>query len=327
MEPPATAGGGRNPDVLRFDVDMQRPDATRPWKVAALAARQHGVVSYTQLIELGFSAGAIAYQVGIGRLHRVFRGVYAVGHAVLPRYGRTRAAVLAYEPQSLLSYRSATELWGLIRTSRFVVDITVVGRHGGAQRGVKVHFARSVHREDVAVKHGIPVTSVPRTLLDFAEVASRRELERAWDTAERLELFDLGALSRLLTRSSGRRGLKPLTELIAEARMPEPTRSELEDVLRDVCRTHGIPIPAFNTSVAGEDVDAYWPHHGLVVELDGWEHHKTRADRERDLLKEERVKLAGYPFMRFSYRRLRDHPEQVAAVLSKCLGTAAILTR
>src|SRR3954454_12200635 len=97
-------------------------------------------------------------------------------------------------------------------------------------------------------------------------------------------------------------------------------------MLRDICRAARLPIPAFNASVAGEEVDAYWPEHRFVVELDGWEHHKTRADRERDLLKEERVKLAGYRFHRFSYRRLKNAPDEVAYVLSKYLEAASILT-
>ena len=267
------------------------------WKVASLAARQGGVVSHSQLIQIGYSAGAITYQLRAGRLHRVFRGVYSVGHATLPVDARMHAAVLAYAPRACLSHRSAAEHWGLARTSRYVIDVTVCGRRVAGQHGIDVHFTRFA---DAVVHEGIPVTSIARTLLDYSEVVSRRWLERAWDQAERLELLDLRALADLLTRSPGRRGLKSLNELLATATAPEPTRSELEGMLRDLCRAENLPIPAFNTSVAGEDVDAYWPAHRFVVELDGRENHKTRADRERDLMKEERVKLAGYRFHRFS---------------------------
>jgi hypothetical protein len=284
--------------------------------VAELAARQHGVVSRWQLLDLGFSTSAIGRWIEADRLHPVFRGVYAVGHTALPRLGRTHAAVLACRDGAVLSHRSAAELWGLLRSSRYVIDVTVPRRIKG-QRGIKVHFAAAIERD---VRERIPVTSVAQTLYDVAVTEPKRQLERAWDQAERLALLDVVALTRFRT-------CKPLTELIKEARMPEPTRSELEEMLRDICAAAGIPIPVFNTSVAGEDVDAYWPRHNLVVELDGWEHHKTRADRERDLLKEERVKLAGYTFMRFSYRRLKDHPDQVADVLRECLGRAAMLSR
>jgi very-short-patch-repair endonuclease len=288
--------------------------------VAELAAAQHGVVSRGQLLDLGFSSDAIDRLLRKGWLHRVFRGVYAVGHTMLPPNGRASAAVLTCGSDASLSYRSAGELWGLLRTSRYVIDVTVPRRIRG-QRGLAAHFGDP----DRAVSDGIPVTTVPQTLLDIAEVLTPRRLERAWDQAERLELFDLIALEDLLARSNGRRGIKPLRALIAEARMPEPTRSELEDMLADICRAADLPIPAFNVSVAGEDVDAYWASHNLVVELDGWAHHRTRADRERDLLKEERIKLAGYRFHRFSYRRLAKRPDEVAHVLSKYLAAVPIL--
>ena len=278
------------------------------------------MVSRRQLLALGLSADAIDRRIRDGWLHPVFRGVYAVGHPALPPWGRAHAAVLTCGADAVLSHRSAGELWGLLRTSRYVIDVTVPRRIRG-QRGIAVHFGSP----DAVTRDGIPVTTVSRTLLDIAEVLPWRRFERAWDQAERLELFDLIALEELLGRSHGRRGIKPLRALIAEARMPEPTRSELEDMLADICRGANLPIPAFNVDVAGEDVDAYWPRHNLVVELDGWEHHRTRADRERDLLKEERVKLAGYRFHRFSYRRLARHPDEVASVLSRYLGGGAIL--
>ena len=288
--------------------------------IAELAAKQHGMVSRWQLLEIGLSTDAIDRRIRDGLMHPVFRGAYAVGHPTLPPWGRANAAVLACGPDALLSHRSAGELWGLLRTSRYVIDVTVPRRIRG-QRGIATHHGSP----DRAVCDGIAITTVPQTLLDVASLGSRRQTERAWDQAERLELFDLVALENLLARSPGRRGTKPLRALIAAARMPEPTRSELEDMLRDICRGANLPIPAFNVEVAGEDVDAYWPRYNLVVELDGWQHHKTRADRERDLLKEERVKLAGYRFHRFSYRRLANHPDEVAAVLSRYLGNRSIL--
>jgi hypothetical protein len=250
----------------------------------------------------------------------VFRGVYAVGHSALPPWGRTHAAVLACGPYALLSHGSAAHLWNLLRASRYVIDVTVPRRLGG-QDGIKVHYAANLERAEV---DGIPVTTVARTLLDLAATVSPRWLERAWDQAERRELLNLTELDEVLDRHRGHHGARALTALIAEERRAEPTRGELEDMLRDICKAYGLPIPAFNTSVAGEEVDAFWPP-ALVAELDGWQHHKTRRDRERDLLKEEKVKLAGYQFMRFSYRRLRDHPEEVAAVLSKCLDMASML--
>ena len=251
---------------------------SRTHVIAELAARQHGVVSRWQLLEIGLSADAIDRRIHDGWLHPVFRGAYAVGHPALPPWGRAHGAVLTCGPDALLSHRSAGELWGLLRTSRYVIDVTLPRRIRG-QRGIAVHFGSP----DRAVRDGIPVTTVPQTLLDIASLGSRRQTERAWDQAERLELFDLVALENLIVRSHGRRGTKPLRALIAEARMPEPTRSELEDMLRDICRGANLPIPSFN------------------------------------------VEVAGYRFHRFSYRRLANHPDEVANVLSRYLGNRSIL--
>src|SRR4051812_50135637 len=117
---------------------MQRKRRTR---ISDLAARQHGVVSRRQLAALGMAAGAVEYGLRNGSLHPVFRGVYAVGHPVLPRLGRSMAAVLACGPDAVLSHRSAAEVWGLLRTSRYVIDVSVPRRgpgedgHAGALGG------------------------------------------------------------------------------------------------------------------------------------------------------------------------------------------------
>src|SRR3954469_4771084 len=232
-------------------------------KVAELAGQQHGVVSRRQLLALGLSAPAIGRLLASGRLHPVFRGAYAVGHTALPRLGRTHAAVLACGPDAVLSHRSAAELWGLLRSSRYIIHVTVPRRTKG-QRGLKVHFATAIERDE---RDRIPVTSVAQTLYDIARTEPKRQLERAWDNAERHELLDLAPLTRFTSN-------RALRALIEEQRMPEPTRSELEDMLRDICAAAGLPIPVFNVTVAGQDVDAYWPQYEFVVELDGWEHHK-----------------------------------------------------
>jgi predicted transcriptional regulator of viral defense system len=168
---------------------MQRKSRT---ELAEIAARQHGVVSRGQLVELGLGPSAIEYRIREGALHRVFRGVYAVGHPALPPLGRTHAAVLACGPGALLSHRSGAELWGLLRTSRYLIDVTVPRRTRG-QRGINVHFALD---SEPAELDGIPVASVARTLFDLAATEPRRQLERAWDAAERKELLDLDLLTR-----------------------------------------------------------------------------------------------------------------------------------
>ena len=186
--------------------------------------------------------------------------------------------------------------------------MTVSNRSRSGQVGIALHRARSLHPEDRDECDAVPVTSVPRTLLDLAEVLPRRQLERTFEEAERLELLNLTAVSRLGERSHGRHGLKPLNSVLSETYAPLPeTRSELERRFLDLCRAC-IPPPVTNVTVAGFTVDAYWPDRRLVVELDGFAFHRTRGAFERDRARDAELQLAGYRVLRITARRLERDP-------------------
>src|SRR4051812_8067174 len=153
-------------------------------RLAVLAERQHGVVAHRQLVALGFGRGWIRRQLETFRLHRVFSGVYAVGHAPLPGRGRWMAAVLACGEGAVLSHRSAAALWELLAVPSGPVDVLVERCGPRRKKGIAVHETLYLPERDRAVVDWIHVTSVPRTLLDLAEVAPAR-FGRAWDEAER----------------------------------------------------------------------------------------------------------------------------------------------
>ena len=168
---------------------------------------------------------------------------------------------------------------------------------------------------------GIPTTSVPRTLLDLADVALPRQLERAFREADRLQLLDLAAIRRLCDRSPGRRGLKALSGLVSENLGPLPaTRSELERRFLDLCREAGLPMPAINVHVAGFEVDAVWIDQRLAVELDGHAFHRTRLAFERDRLRDAALQLAGFRVLRFTHRRLDREPAAVIETVRSMLA-------
>ncbi|HEX8689304.1 MAG TPA: hypothetical protein VF729_03585 [Solirubrobacterales bacterium] len=184
---------------------------------------------------------------------------------------------------ALLSHRSAAVLWGLTRRRDTVIDVT--GRRGrqflpGRPR-IKLHRGR-IHDGEGTEHSRIPVTTVARTLFDLAEVSDFDRLRRAWEEADRLRLLELRAVERVCERGYGRRALKPIRRLLAEARAPEITRSALEDRFAEFCRKHRIPPPSFNVLVLGREVDSLWHKHRLVVELDGFAYHHHRAAFERD---------------------------------------------
>jgi predicted transcriptional regulator of viral defense system len=195
--------------------------------LAELAARQHGVVSSRQLGTLGYSRDAISYATRSGRLRRLHRGVYAVGHTSLTWEGRCLAAVLACAPNAVASNISAAWLWGLLRSRPGTFHVTASTRRH-AKKLIEVHYAPLVD-EDRAVFDGIPVTSVARTLLDYAAMATNARLERALERSEERGLFDLRAVEALLERAGHHPGAGRLRRALAIYRDdPAFTRSSLE---------------------------------------------------------------------------------------------------
>jgi hypothetical protein len=83
-----------------------------------LAERQHGVVTRGQLLERGFSAQSVKHRITNGRLHPVWRGVYALGRPQLTRYGRWMAAVLSCGPEAVLSHDDASSFTAAMRSAR-----------------------------------------------------------------------------------------------------------------------------------------------------------------------------------------------------------------
>jgi hypothetical protein len=235
------------------------------------------------------------------------------------------AAVLACGPQAVLSHRSAAELWGMLRRRDASVDVIAPGRSRAGQKGITLHLPRHLDAEDVSDKDGIPLTSVARTLLDVAGMVSFARLERALEEAERLGIFDLDSLERLIARSHRRRGLRKLKAALGSYRTPTFTRSELERRFLDLCQEARLPPPAANLFLAGSEVDMAWPEHRLVVELDGHEFHRTRAAFERDRARDSELQVAGYRVLRITHRRLVMQPSQVVdavrLLLERCEGT------
>lgn len=286
--------------------------------LAELARAQHGVVAHDQLLDLGIGRGAIRHRVETGRLHRLHPRVYAIGHTVLTARGHYVAAVLACGPGSALSHRSAAAHRELRRCARSSVDVTTTTRRR-PRGGIDVHHTRPLHPEDVTLVEGIPTTSVARTLLDLAEVASFTHLGYAFEEAERRRILDLAAIERVCRRNPGRRGLKPLTALVRQATPAPDSRSKLERRFLSLCREAGVPEPALNVDAGGFDCDAVWYAQLLVIEIDGEAVHRTRAAFERDRRKDAALVLAGWRVVRITEERLKRDAKGIVVMLRALL--------
>jgi hypothetical protein len=282
-----------------------------------MAGGQQGVVSLAQLAELGYGRYAVEEMIRTGRLHPVSRGVYAVGHAAVSRHGQCLAAVLSCGDGALLSHRSAAWLWGL--TKRFVLPVAVTAASPRRTReAIRVHSAEAIVAEDRTELDGIPVTAIPRTLLDFAAV-DPHYLGFALDNGHRLGLIDLPAIDALIARSRGFRGVARLRTAMEIHRDPAFTRSGLERRFRALVRRFGLPVPASNFFVEGYELDAYWPTERFAVELDTYDYHGSPGAFESDRIRQESLKLAGIEIVRITGTRLNREPATVMRRLRQLL--------
>lgn len=288
-------------------------------RVAALAAGRHGVVTTGELLAFGLDHPRIRRWVRAGRLHRIHRGVYAVGHRTLTREGRWLAAVRACGPDALLSHLSAAVLWHLVRTDPALVHV-IVPRSRAGESGIAMHRSRNLDRCERAEHMGIAVTSPTQTFFDLAGMLGRERLRAVLAEGERSGVLDPAALSAALGPHRGRRGMRNARAVLAAFRpAPARFRSKLERTFWEACLEADparLPPPEMNARVGGLEVDALWRDRKLVVELDGRRYHDGRldveADRRRDLL----LRASGYDVLRVS-------DEQIAEDLDRVLATIA----
>jgi very-short-patch-repair endonuclease len=302
--------------VVHLSSACDNSDDPRLWE---LAAGQHGVVSWEQLRALGYGKRMVHMLVARGWLHRLSQGVYAVGHTRLSVKGQWMAAALAGGEGAALSHAHAAALHDLRTTPSGLIDVTAPRRRHVA--GVRSHRARTLDRKDVTVVDAIPVTTVARTLLDQAERLSPQRLRTLLEAALRRDLFDLAQITATIARNPGRHGIARLTEALTDLADEAPwTQSEKERRFLELVRAHGLPEPSVNAVVLGDPVDFLWPAAKLIVEVDGWEFHKTQAVFEADRAKDARRNVAGYRVLRYTARRIDRDAPAVAAEISSLLS-------
>ena len=236
------------------------------------------------------------------------RGVYAVGHPGLGPFALEQAALLACG-LATLGHITAVALWELVPDGGPVIH--VIGRHRRAPAGVVVHEGDP---GEPARRHGLPVTTVARSLLDLA-ATNHPALPRALNEAQVKKLV---SLDELLTFAQGRPGARALRALATES--PGYTRTKAERLLLALTRRADLPRPHTNTRLLGYEIDALWPQHRLALEVDGWAAHHTRRAFERDRVRDADLQIAGYRVLRITWDRLIRRPEAVAAQIGAALA-------
>lgn len=280
-----------------------------------LASSQHGVIAHWQLRELGLSGQAIQHRVSKGRLHRIERGVYALGRPDVTRRGRWMAAVLGCGSRAVLSHGSAAALFGIGRESRDWIEISVPFVSPRERPGIRVRRRPKLRVSDVVIHDGIPVTSPVLTFVDLARGLDSAGLERAINEADRLNLIDPESLAVSLDDFPGQPGVGRLRDLLGK-RTFRLTDSELERRFLLLIADVGLPIPLTRQRLNGFRVDFYWPDLRLVVETDGLRYHRTPVQQARDRVRDQTHVAAGFTPLRFTHAQVRYEPEYVRSTLA-----------
>lgn len=276
---------------------MRRESTTGDAWIALVAGRQHGVVTVEQLRAAGLDEAAVRRRACAGRLHRLHRGVYAVGHRSLSWRGRWLAAVLAAGDGAVLSHTSAAALWQFLRPMSGPTHVTVGARFRRKSRpGLRIHRSRTLTSHDVTHRHGIAVTTPARTISDIRGEVDDYLFRRALRQAE-LAGHRVPHLDRV-----------------------KRTRSDLELLFLGLCDDHGMPRPLVNHRLHGRRVDFFWPEQRLAVETDSWDYHRGSVAFEDDHDRDLKLRAHGITTRRYTGDQLEAAPEAVVADLRQAFG-------
>lgn len=299
----------------------------RNQRLMNLAGKQHGVISRDQLRRLGMSDSAIAHAIRIGRLHRVFRGTFALTPQI-SRRGRLSAAILACGKGAVISHRSAGALLGLLSDGPAVIDTIPPHERGRQINGVRFHRVRAPRRVEIGTVDGIPCTSPARTLVDLAGTVGDWTLRSCFERAAQRKILDIPAIEASM--DPGRRGVKSLRGLVDEWRRAAPVakkgklKSPLEAKVLPLILRRNLATPLLNAPVeianGRIEVDFLWPEHRFALEADSRDFHGTEVAFERDRWRDRELFRVGYSTLRVTHQQAERETAAVVDAIAARLG-------
>lgn len=297
-------------------------------RVADLATTQGGAVSLDQLHDAGVSTRNASHHASDGRLHRIHRGVYTVGHRAISRHTHLRAAVLACGEGAVVSHGTAAAFHGLWDKFPALIDVTVPVEAGRKIDGVRCRRCRYPEPEEVEVRYGVAVTTVARTLVDLAGMVGMKTLRKTVGRAAIRKKLDLQAVDLAIHNAKRRRGLKALELALVpyrtkDGKVPD-VRSDFETLVLPELIEMGLPRPGCNVwlHIEGERflVDFLWEQERVIVETDGRETHETPIAFQSDRRRDQFLAGAGYRVLRITWEQIHGEREAVLRRVRKALG-------
>lgn len=309
---------------------MRKKEARSDKEIAEIARRQHGVVADWQLAAAGLSASGISRRAKTGRLHRIHRGVYAVGHVAPSLHREWMSAVIACSRRSsenrkgvsgmdeavpvlaywgaALSHRSAAQLWEMLPARASATDVSIPGYGGKNRSGIRVHRSLTLVPAQVTLRGGIPVTTPGRTIADLSRVVARPGrpgLISPWELRRAIRQAEVCGL--------------PLGDDVES----DGTRSDLEGDFLHLCRRYRLPAPEVNIRVGPHLVDFLWRDRGLILETDSFAYHGGRTAFQEDRSRDLDLRARGFQVFRLSEKQVNEEPRRVAEVVGAALRVGA----
>lgn len=276
-----------------------------------IAHRQFGVIALEQLLACGLSYRQVQWLVAAGHLHRLHRGVFAVGHRRLVDHAYLIAALLACGPRAFLSHRTAAAVWGLRPVAVKAIEVTLPRISGGRRDGLIIHRTTADPGPfEVTTRNNLRVSSVARLLIELAPRETEAELDRLITQAARKGVLNMDRVEEALARHARAPGLAKLKRALAAYRPRPDRKSDLERAFDNLLeQTPDIPPPLRNVFIDGWEIDCYWPEQKVALELDGRPYHIAVRDMEKDRYKDAKLLTLGMRPLRITDRRLEHDPQ------------------
>jgi hypothetical protein len=309
--------GGESEALWSLGVAVRHRSTTAEAIIARIAARAWGVVTRRELLAAGVTHAEIRHRLSTGALIQVYPGVYRVGHRAPSVEARYMAAVKACGNGAVLSGPSAAYLWGLTRGTAPHPHVTVSGKR--RVDGIRIRRTRRLDRRDVTTCRRIPITTVPRTLVDAAATLPPNALALACHNAGARHRITPAMVESVLKRRPTTPGAATLRGVLRGDR--RVVLSELERRFLEVLRDARLPLPQTNGPAGGRRVDCRWPQHQLTVELDSYAFDNSRHSWEMDRRREREAYARGDDFRRYTYGDVFEAPAAMLTELRRLLGS------
>ena len=296
------------------------------------AAAQHGVFSRDEARALDCSDGILSRLVAKHEIVRVLPRVYRFSSAPSTWSQRAKAGTLYAGENAWLSHRSSAYHLDMIDRCPSVIEITTTA-FLRSRPGLKIRRVRAMPHSDTRTIKSIPATNSHRTIVDLSTVLEHEALERVLDDCLFRGLAELGRIQARLEvlGGPGRPSTRTLRELLDvrgnQLAMP---LTVLENKFLEVLRKGGLDEPENQVPVESDAnktwrLDFAYPHHKVLIEVDGRRFHAARRRQKNDMRRDNVMNVRGWTVLRFTWEDVVTEPEYVLGLVRQALGLVPLV--